>query len=241
MAELECFFDCSSPWTYFAFENLLLMQRKSASPSSGARSWSVACSTRSASQRPRRSRKAGPGQGGLQQEGPAGLGQNLGLPIHYRPSVFPVTASRRCGLASSWSRKASWSRGRAKPSRPTGSITRTSQAPVLSEICRKVDVDLVRLLAAIDQQPIKDLLRSTTQELMDRGGFGSPTISVGGDDMYFGNDRMPLIKDAGPRRRVTPASSQPPSSWCARRSKRHRPGGRMAPLPILDLKTTLIR
>ena len=26
MAELECFFDCSSPWTYFAFESLLHMQ-----------------------------------------------------------------------------------------------------------------------------------------------------------------------------------------------------------------------
>ncbi len=26
MAELECFFDCSSPWTYFAFESLLRMQ-----------------------------------------------------------------------------------------------------------------------------------------------------------------------------------------------------------------------
>jgi 2-hydroxychromene-2-carboxylate isomerase len=26
MAELECFIDCSSPWTYFAFESLLRMQ-----------------------------------------------------------------------------------------------------------------------------------------------------------------------------------------------------------------------
>jgi 2-hydroxychromene-2-carboxylate isomerase len=26
MPELECFFDCSSPWTYFAFESLLRMQ-----------------------------------------------------------------------------------------------------------------------------------------------------------------------------------------------------------------------
>ncbi len=40
-----------------------------------------------------------------------------------------------------------------------------------------------------------------TQELIDRGGFGSPTIFVGGDDMYFGNDRMPLIRDAVSRRR----------------------------------------
>ena len=31
---------------------------------------------------------------------------------------------------------------------------------------------------------------------MARGGFGSPTIFVGKTDMYFGNDRMPLIREA---------------------------------------------
>jgi 2-hydroxychromene-2-carboxylate isomerase len=31
---------------------------------------------------------------------------------------------------------------------------------------------------------------------MARGGFGSPTIYVGKTDMYFGNDRMPLIREA---------------------------------------------
>ena len=53
-----------------------------------------------------------------------------------------------------------------------------------------------------DQRPgHKDKLRNNTQELIDRGGFGSPTMFVGGDDMYFGNDRMPLIRDAVLRRR----------------------------------------
>ena len=51
------------------------------------------------------------------------------------------------------------------------------------------------------QQPVKDTLRTNTQEAIDRGSFGSPTIFVGGDDMYFGNDRMPLLKDAVLRRR----------------------------------------
>jgi 2-hydroxychromene-2-carboxylate isomerase len=46
-----------------------------------------------------------------------------------------------------------------------------------------------------------DSLRAITQELIDRGGFGSPTMFVDGDDMYFGNDRMPLIRDAVLRRR----------------------------------------
>ena len=54
---------------------------------------------------------------------------------------------------------------------------------------------------AIARPEIKDQLRANTEELIARGGFGSPTIFVGGDDMYFGNDRMPLIRDAVLRRR----------------------------------------
>lgn len=32
-----------------------------------------------------------------------------------------------------------------------------------------------------------------SDELVARGGFGSPTMFIG-DDMYFGNDRMPLVE-----------------------------------------------
>jgi 2-hydroxychromene-2-carboxylate isomerase len=28
---------------------------------------------------------------------------------------------------------------------------------------------------------------------MARGGFGSPTLCLDGDDMYFGNDRVQLL------------------------------------------------
>ena len=36
---------------------------------------------------------------------------------------------------------------------------------------------------------------------MARGGFGSPTIFVDKTDMYFGNDRLPLIREALARRK----------------------------------------
>jgi 2-hydroxychromene-2-carboxylate isomerase len=55
---------------------------------------------------------------------------------------------------------------------------------------------------AIEAPAIKDKLRANTQELIDRGGFGSPTIFVGGEDMYFGNDRLPLVRAALQHRRV---------------------------------------
>ena len=34
------------------------------------------------------------------------------------------------------------------------------------------------------------------EELVARGGFGSPTMFINGSDMYFGNDRLPLVEAA---------------------------------------------
>ena len=39
-------------------------------------------------------------------------------------------------------------------------------------------------------------MAAVADELIARGGFGSPTIFVDKTDMYFGNDRMPLIREA---------------------------------------------
>jgi 2-hydroxychromene-2-carboxylate isomerase len=71
-----------------------------------------------------------------------------------------------------------------------------SQDSVLTEICKKVGVDHVKFFEGISQQAIKDQLKANTDEVMARGGFGSPTIFVNKTDMYFGNDRMPLIREA---------------------------------------------
>jgi len=46
----------------------------------------------------------------------------------------------------------------------------------------------------IDTQEVKERLIKNTQELMDRGGFGSPTFFINKTDMYFGNDRIQLIE-----------------------------------------------
>ena len=48
----------------------------------------------------------------------------------------------------------------------------------------------------IAEPELKAKLRANTDELIGRGGFGSPTMFVDGDDMYFGNDRLPLVRRA---------------------------------------------
>lgn len=50
-------------------------------------------------------------------------------------------------------------------------------------------------VAAASLQSTKDLLRANTEEAVARGAFGSPTFFVG-DDMYFGNDRLPFVEQA---------------------------------------------
>ncbi|MGY4513982.1 2-hydroxychromene-2-carboxylate isomerase [Bradyrhizobium sp. USDA 3650] len=67
---------------------------------------------------------------------------------------------------------------------------------MLAEICRKVGVDEQKFFAGISGQEVKDQLKANTEEVVARGGFGSPTIFVGKTDMYFGNDRLPLIREA---------------------------------------------
>src|SRR6476620_1020237 len=80
-----------------------------------------------------------------------------------------------------------------------------SKDEVLAEICRSIGIDPQKLLAVISEQAIKDQLKANTDEVMARGGFGSPTIFLDKTDMYFGNDRLPLIREALQRRTASAA------------------------------------
>ncbi|MEM0953357.1 MAG: 2-hydroxychromene-2-carboxylate isomerase [Pseudomonadota bacterium] len=71
-----------------------------------------------------------------------------------------------------------------------------SQDSVLMDIVDGLGLNPDTFLEDIQAQPVKDRLRANTDELITRGGFGSPTIFVNGDDMYFGNDRLPLLEAA---------------------------------------------
>jgi 2-hydroxychromene-2-carboxylate isomerase len=80
-----------------------------------------------------------------------------------------------------------------------------SQDAVLSDICKNVGIDPQKFLAGIGDQAIKDQLKANTEEVMARGGFGSPTIFIDKTDMYFGNDRLPLIREALQRQKASAA------------------------------------
>jgi 2-hydroxychromene-2-carboxylate isomerase len=67
---------------------------------------------------------------------------------------------------------------------------------VIEGILARVGLDRDDFFARIGEQACKDRLKANTDELIARGGFGSPTIYINGNDMYFGNDRLPLVRAA---------------------------------------------
>lgn len=64
---------------------------------------------------------------------------------------------------------------------------------VLEEIASACDLDGPALRAAAASEDCKQRLRRNTQEAIDRGAFGSPTIFIDHTYMYFGNDQLPLV------------------------------------------------
>ena len=67
---------------------------------------------------------------------------------------------------------------------------------VLAAIADAEGLDGAALVVAAGGDAVKARLRANTDEVIARGGYGSPTIFVDGDDMYFGNDQLPLVEAA---------------------------------------------
>lgn len=67
---------------------------------------------------------------------------------------------------------------------------------VLAAVADAEGLDGAALAAAAGTDPVKARLRTNTDEVIARGGYGSPTIFVDKDDMYFGNDQLPLVEAA---------------------------------------------
>lgn len=64
---------------------------------------------------------------------------------------------------------------------------------VVAAIAARAGLEPGRFAAAVGDAATLRAVEAWSDELVARGGFGSPTMFVG-DDMYFGNDRMPLVE-----------------------------------------------
>jgi len=191
--KLEFFYDCSSPWTYLAFSKIEDMARRhnanllwrpflvggvfnTVNPSVyETRANPVKLKARYYSK-------------DLQD-----WARYYGLKIG-NPSVFPVNsvkAMRGALVAEEHGKISPYSR-RVFESY-WGADRDISQDQVLRDIVREVGLDEQEYFTKIASADYKARLRTNTEQLIERGGFGSPSIFVEGV-MFFGNDRLPLVE-----------------------------------------------
>jgi 2-hydroxychromene-2-carboxylate isomerase len=203
-AMIEFFFDCSSPWSYLAFHNIQPLARELGEEISwrpilvGGIFNTVNPSVYASRQTPV------PLKERYMLKDLEDWARIAGLAIKMPPTVFPVNsvkAMRSC----IWLEKDMVPFARALFEAYWGDDKDISKDEVLAEICRRLGIDAQRLFAGIGEQAVKDQLKANTDEVIARGGFGSPTIFVGKSDMYFGNDRLPLIREAVLRQKASAA------------------------------------
>ena len=203
---IEFFFDCSSPWTYLAFHNIQPLAREL----NVAIQWkpilvggifnSVNPSVYEMRQRPVPAKQA------YMLKDLQDWSRAAGLKIVMPPKVFPVNSVKAM-------RGCIWLAAQDPSADKTTMVTFAkavfeaywsreediSQDDVLANICKATGLDVKAFFDGISQSAIKDRLKTNTEEVISRGGFGSPTMFVAnatGDDMYFGNDRLGLVREA---------------------------------------------
>ncbi len=196
MAQLEVFFDCSSPWTYLAFSQL---------PDLAARTgaevlWRpilVGGVFNKVNQSVYEQRaNATPAKASYQLKDLRDWATRYQLAINW-PTVFPVRAvdamrgaivAQEAGKLVPYAMRcfeAYWGEDRD-----------ISQEGELKAIADEIGLDGEAFWVSVKSAPIKQALIENTEDLIARGGFGSPTMFVDGTDMYFGNDRLALVEAA---------------------------------------------
>jgi 2-hydroxychromene-2-carboxylate isomerase len=195
---IEVFYDVSSPWTYLAFVNVQKLAEEE-----GAeilwRPFLVGGVFNTVNPTMYRMRENPvPARDAWTNADMQAWARLAGVTIKFPPAVFPVNsvkalrgllwakeqgAGREVALAQAFF-ELYWTEDRD-----------IAQDEVVMEAASRAGLDGDRLLQAINDPAIKAQLKANTDELIARGGFGSPTLFVG-TEMFFGNDRLPLVREA---------------------------------------------
>lgn len=207
-ATLEFFFDCSSPWTYLAFDRIEAL----AAETGATLVWKPILvggvfnavnpsvyETR-AKPVPAKARYYAKDLGDWVRRSGLRIGMPKPFPVNSVKAMRGAFFALDAGCIAPYARavfETYW-----------GDLRDISQDEVLADVVARVGLDREAYFAAITSPALKERLRATTDELVARGGFGSPTLFVDGDDMYFGNDRLVLVREALLSRGGAPAGSR---------------------------------
>jgi 2-hydroxychromene-2-carboxylate isomerase len=196
--EIDFYYDVSSPWTYLAFVNIQPLAAE-AGATIHWKPFLVGGVFNAINPTMYRMRENPvPARDAWMQKDMQDWARLAGVTIVFPPKVFPVNPVKALrGLL--WAKD----QGAGKEVELAtaffelywGEDRDISQDDVVAEAARRAGLDPARMAQAIAEPGVKERLKANTDELIARGGFGSPTIFVG-DDMYFGNDRLPLVREA---------------------------------------------
>ena len=196
MAQLEFFFDCSSPWTYLAFTRI----HEVVARTGATVIWKPILVggvfnevykdvyERRANPEPRKQN--------YYRKDLADWARFARIKIG-APPVFPVNSVKAMRGAL-----IALDDGKLVPYATAvfqaywGDLLDISQDHILAQVAEYVGYKPAEFLARIGEPQVKARLKANTDELIARGGFGSPTMFVNANDMYFGNDRLPLLEAA---------------------------------------------
>ncbi len=198
MHKLEFFFDCSSPWTFLAFESLQQMLTRHPDLEVQYRPFLVGgvFNTVNPSVYASRENPVVP----KQRYGKKDLqdwADYVGIKIIPASdlSVFPVNSVKAMrGAFVAIEEECLVPYARRVFERYWSEGADISQEEELNGIIARVGLDKFDFYDKINDQKYKDMLKDNTTEVIERGGFGTPTMFLDGTDMYFGNDRFQLIE-----------------------------------------------
>ena len=193
MIKFEFFFDCSSPWTYLAFSRIhSVIEKYNIEPIwkpilVGGVFNEVNKDIYAQRENPN------PRKFKYSRKDMQDWAELANIKIMW-PSIFPVNAVKMMRIAiiaeeenklvefASLCFKSYWE-----------DDLNVGDEGILEKILIDCDMDPSKIFELIESDKIKNKLRKNTENLIERGGFGSPTIFINDTDMYFGNDRIELV------------------------------------------------
>jgi 2-hydroxychromene-2-carboxylate isomerase len=195
---IEFFYDLSSPWTYLAFTNLFgVIERTGCCatlrPVLVGGVFNAVNQSVYAAREATDNRKMAHSWKVL-KDWAALAGVEMNFPSQWHPAKSVNAMRMACALADDMPALTDFTRAAFQSY--FGAQENLDDPDVLVAVANNVGLNGEALRARSASDAVKALLRANTDELIARGGYGSPTLFVDQTDMYFGNDQLPLVEAA---------------------------------------------
>ncbi|SIR43731.1 2-hydroxychromene-2-carboxylate isomerase [Pseudacidovorax sp. RU35E] len=192
-ARVECFFDFGSPAAYLAW-----MQLPHVCADTGAELvWRPMLLGGVFQATGNRSPAEVPAKGRYMREDLQRFARRAGVPFEHNPH-FPInTLTLMRGATAMQMHRPERFQGYAQAvfEAMWAQPRNLGDAAELTAVLTAAGFNAAEFMTLLGRQDVKDQLKATTQEAVERGVFGAPTMFVG-DQMFWGQDRLDFVRDA---------------------------------------------